>query len=281
MGVLKLTQIWIYPIKSLAGISLSEARVMGKGLEYDRRWMLVDENGVFITQRVYPSMALFHQKIDSEYLTITHGDDSIAVRLDFHSYINGLEVKIWDDTVTAFEVSPEHNRWFSDHLGFSCKLVAFPEEKPRRVDPDHVSREEHVSLADAYPFLLIGESSIDDLNERLSHPITIKRFRPNLVFSGGEPYEEDTWSQFNVGATKFEGIKGCARCVLTTVDPETGLKGSEPLKTLATYRKKNNNIYFGQNVIAHDHSTIRVGDAITLHTRTPVKNELSTKKVTS
>lgn len=281
MGVLKLTQIWIYPIKSLGGISLTAAKVMGKGLKYDRRWMLVDEDGVFITQRVYPSMALFHQRLDNGCLTVSHGEDSIVIPLDRHSYDNGFDVKIWADTVAAFEVSPEHSRWFSDRLGFSCKLVAFPEEKPRRVDPDHVSKEEHVSLADAYPFLLIGESSLDDLNERLSQPVTIKRFRPNLVFSGGKPYEEDTWKQFSIGTTNFEGIKPCARCVLTTVDPETGIKGSEPLKTLASYRKKDNKIYFGQNVIAHDHSTIRVGDDIAVHTHSLLKNEMALKKVSS
>ena len=145
-----------------------------------------------------------------------------------------------------------------------CRLVYFPEENGRPVDPLYNVNNEQVSLADAYPFLIIGQRSLDDLNSRLPQPLTINRFRPNLVFTGGEPYEEDTWRNISIGTTRFVGVKPCSRCFLTTVNPETGEKGIEPVRTLSTYRKRDNKIYFGQNLVALDHTEINVGDIITL-----------------
>lgn len=262
MGVLKLTQIWIYPVKSLGGIRVDSANVMGKGLQYDRRWMLVDHDGVFMTQRVHTSMALFTMGFTDGEFQVSHKHDVLSIPFEHEVIPTPLTVKIWDDEVTAFEVDTVFSRWFSDRLGVSCRLVAFPEENPRRVDPDHVASIQHVSLADAYPYLIIGENSLADLNERLGEPVTIERFRPNFVYSGGEAYEEDTWTEFAIGEAHFLGVKPCARCVLTTVNPETGVKGIEPLKTLSTYRKRNNKILFGQNVIALDHKSVHVGDQI-------------------
>jgi uncharacterized protein YcbX len=264
MPDLILTQIWIYPIKSLGGISLNSAKVMRKGLRYDRRWMLVDNDGKFITQRVHPKMALFRLTMDTTQMRIHHKEHSISLLLNHSISSNPLKVQIWGDIVSAFEVSHEHSQWFSEHLGIKCRLVYFPEENARPVDPLYRVSDEQVSLADAYPYLIIGQSSLDDLNSRLAQPISIKRFRPNLVFTGGEPYEEDTWGNFTIGSTQFEGIRPCSRCVLTTVNPETGEKGDEPLRTLATYRKRDNNIYFGQNLIAITPSEVHVGDTITL-----------------
>jgi uncharacterized protein YcbX len=263
MRELKLTQINIYPIKSLGGISLSSARVMPKGLQYDRRWMLVDEDGVCLTQRVHPAMALFKLAMEGNQLVVTHKENSLTLPIDGRSS-HAMKVTIWDDVVSANEVSQHCSQWFSDLLGIHCKLVSFPEENARPVDPKYKVNGEHVSLADAYPFLIIGQSSLDDLNDRLSKPVPMNRFRPNFVFTGGDPYEEDGWRNFNIGSTKFVGVKPCSRCVLTTVNQDTAEKGIEPLKTLATYRKRDNKIYFGQNLVAMDYNTIHVGDMITL-----------------
>lgn len=264
MPELKLTQIWVYPIKSLGGIRLSSAKVMEKGLQYDRRWMLVDSDGKFMTQRVYPAMALFKVTLEASQLVIQHNGETLALSLN-HTYKAGSqEVQIWHDLVSAIEVSPEHSQWFTERLGIKCRLVYFPEENARPVDPVYKVNGEHVSLADAYPFLIIGQSSLDDLNMRLEHPVPINRFRPNFVFSGGEPYEEDTWRNFTIGSNRFVGVKPCARCVLTTVNHETGEKGDEPLRTLTSYRKQNNEIYFGQNLVAIDLTEIHVGNTITL-----------------
>jgi len=264
MADLKLTQIRTYPIKSLGGISLSSSKVMEKGLQYDRRWMLVDADGKFMTQRIYPTMALFSLTIDKTHLTITHKGQSITLLLNPSLSSDPINVQIWNDSVSAIEVSPEHSEWFSTHLDLKCRLVYFPEENTRPVDPVFSARHEQVSLADAYPYMIIGQRSLDDLNKRLPQPLPINRFRPNFVFTGGSPYEEDSWRNFTIGHANFVGIKPCARCVLTTVDQETAEKGDEPLRTLATYRKRDNKIYFGQNLVAVGPSEVNVGDTITL-----------------
>lgn len=263
MRELKLTQINIYPIKSLGGISLTSANVMPKGLQYDRRWMLVDKDGVGLTQRVHPTMALFKLGIEKNHLIVNHKESYLNIPIDLQTS-QSMKVAIWDDIVYANEVSENVSQWFSDGLGISCRLVSFPEQNARPVDPKYKVNDEHVSLADAYPFLIIGQSSLDDLNERLTDSVPMNRFRPNFVFTGGDPYEEDDWRNFTIGTTRFVGVKPCSRCVLTTVNQDTSEKGVEPLKTLSTYRKRNNKIYFGQNLVALDFNTVCVGDVITL-----------------
>lgn len=262
---LTLSEIWIYPIKSLGGIRVETANVLLKGLQHDRRWMLVDENGVFMTQRVYPIMALFKIKFESSQFVITYKENSINLNFNLSSSNLVEPVTVWDDTVLAVEVSKEHSLWFSEKLGTSCRLFYFPEENPRLVEAEYNVNDDHVSLADGYPFLIIGQSSLDDLNRRLEIAIPMNRLRPNFVFTGGEPYEEDSWRNFSIGNTKFVGIKPCGRCVLITVDQDTAQKGIEPLKTLASYRKKDNKIYFGQNVVALDTGTVSVGDKLVLN----------------
>ncbi|MEO5976308.1 MAG: MOSC N-terminal beta barrel domain-containing protein [Chryseolinea sp.] len=265
MRELKLTQIWIYPIKSLGGIALSHSRVMKKGLELDRRWMLVDQDGVFITQRVHTILALFKLSIEPDHLVVNYNGDTIFVPLNRRGEHAPVQVQIWDDNVTACEVDERFSIWFSERLGIICRLVQFPEENPRQIDPEYSRPGEYVSLADSFPFLIVGDASLHNLNTRLDNPISMKRFRPNLVFSGGEPFEEDTWKEFTIGESSFQGVKPSSRCVLTTVDPETGNKGAEPLKTLAKFRRWNNKIYFGQNVVACNLTTISVGDKIMVH----------------
>jgi len=262
---LTLSEIWIYPIKSLGGIKLISTQVMPKGLKYDRRWMLIDENGMFMTQRTNAQMALFKLALEADHLVISYHQGSIKLSLN-HSYSNlPVDVTIWDDHVIANEVSETYSNWFSERLGLKCRLVYFPETNPRPVDPRYKVNDEHVSLADAYPFLIIGQSSLDDLNKRLDTPLPMNRFRPNFVFTGGQPYEEDTWRNFTIGGNRYVGVKPCARCVLTTVNQDTAEKGVEPLKTLSTYRRVENKVLFGQNVVALDYGNITVGDKILLN----------------
>jgi uncharacterized protein YcbX len=270
MKELTLTEIWMYPIKSLGGIRLTSAKVMEKGLLYDRRWMLVDENNVFMTQRVYPHMALFQVSVAHDTVSITKRnpidhDASISFHANTLTLNQSIRSKVWDDDVEVFEVDPSVSHWFSMHLGVTCKLVSFPEQNPRLVDARYKVNDEHVSLADAYPFLIIGQSSFDDLNSRLKEPLPVNRFRPNFVFAGGEPYAEDSWRNFSIGKNRFVGVKPCARCAITTVNQDTAEKGFEPLVTLSTYRKRDNKTYFGQNLVALDHGEVSVGDKITLN----------------
>ena len=264
MRDLRLKEIWIYPVKSLGGIRVRSSRVFEKGLMHDRRWMLVDSAGNFMTQRTHPGMALFKLSFGQDRITIRHYEHSIT--LSFNPETKGvpIETKVFDNPVTVFEVSGVYNDWFSERMELTCKLVYFPEENSRPVDPDYAINNAQVSLADAYPFLIIGEASLDDLNKRLKHPLPMNRFRPNLVFSGGDAFEEDSWRNFIIGKNRFVGVKPCGRCAITTVNQDTAETGSEPLATLATYRKRNGKVYFGQNVIAIDHKEIHEGDEIIL-----------------
>jgi uncharacterized protein YcbX len=264
MTGLRLSEIWIYPIKSLGGIRLSHARVMPKGLEHDRRWMLIDQQGNFITQRVHSKMALFKLSLSEKQIEIRFVNDSIY--LPMNSPVSGLPIRatIWDDDVEVFEVMGEYSQWFSQRLGIDCRLVHFPEEQKRLVDEKYNRDHDQVSLADGYPFLIIGEQSLDHLNRRLAVPVPMNRFRPNFVFTGGKPFEEDQWRQFTIGKNRFVGVKPCSRCVLTTVNQLTGEKGTEPLATLATFRKQNNKIFFGQNLLAIDYDEVQEGDSIAL-----------------
>lgn len=262
----QLTEIWIYPVKSLAGIRVKQATVLEKGLEHDRRFMLVDSANRFITQREHPELALFDTEVVGSQLRITHRVTRQAIDFELHTQpeATAISATIWNDTVSVFEVDPHLSNWFSAQLKFICRLVHFPEKNPRQVDRNYASHNEQVSLADGYPFLFIGQASLDDLNTRLAEPVEMRRFRPNFVFTGGEPYEEDNWKNFSIGSVQFTGIKNCARCVLTTVDPATGTKGVEPLSTLSTYRRKNGKVYFGKNVVAQNNGTISEGDFIKL-----------------
>jgi len=264
MSRLVLSEINIYPIKSLGGIRLKSAKIFEKGLEYDRRWMLIDEDNEFMTQRIYSKMALFKVSMTNDHFSITHKADSLI--LPFHHSVidHPMKAKIWDDVVDVFEVSQTYSDWFSDRLQMKCRLVSFPEKNSRLVDDRYQINHEHVSLADAYPFLIIGQQSLADLNSRLKEPVPMNRFRPNFVFSGGEPFDEDHWKKFSIGKNKFAVVKPCARCVLTTVNQDTGEKGIEPLLTLSQYRKKENKVLFGQNLIALNYVEVYEGDEIIL-----------------
>lgn len=259
----RISEIWIYPVKSLSGIRLQQAAVLEKGLEHDRRFMLIDAANRFITQREHPELALFDTEILDNQLRITHRvtKEAIGIAL-LPPEEKTLTATIWNDAVLVSEVDVRVNAFFSDQLKFTCRLVFFPEKNPRPADNTYAPGNQQVSLADGYPFLIIGQASLDDLNTRLAEPVEMNRFRPNFVFTGGKPYEEDGWKNFSIGAARFTGVKNCARCVLTTIDPATGIQGLEPLRTLSTYRRKNGKVYFGQNVVTLSQGIINVGDSI-------------------
>jgi uncharacterized protein YcbX len=266
--MLELSEIWIYPVKSFGGISLQEAHVTDRGLELDRRWLLVDESGRFLSQRENPELALFRPEIVGNFLRITHRVHlefiDIPLRPVFSEECSKIEVTVWDDTIEAFEVNQTITDWFSKLLGFSVRLVYMPDESERKLDPDYaITGDEITSFSDAYPFLIIGQASLDDLNGRLEVKVPMNRFRPNFVFTNGEAFEEDNWRDFKIGNVPFVGVKPCDRCVMTTVDQEKGVvSGKDPLKTLAKYRNFGNKVLFGQNLIGLGLGTVRVGDSV-------------------
>jgi uncharacterized protein YcbX len=265
-SILVLQEIYLYPIKSLGGISVSQALVEEKGFRYDRRWMLVDKKGDFVTQRQHPQLALLQVALSETQLEVFSKRDPsqrIAFDLDLASN-QELQVSVWGDQVLARVVSVEVSRWFSDFLQMELDLVVMPESSQRKMDPRYAVQGESVSFADGMPYVMIGQSSLDELNQRLEEPVSMDRFRPNLVFSGGQAFEEDQFTRIKVGEVDFQVVKPCARCVLITVNQQTGEKGKEPLATLATYRTVNNKVYFGQNAVALAPGMVRVGDLIQL-----------------
>lgn len=258
--------LYVYPIKSLAGVRLQEAKVEERGFELDRRWMLIDEDGQFLSQRTFPQMALVQVEIEAESLKVFHiASPTDFVRIPFDEEGEEISsVTVWDDEMPAQFVNPTIDAWFSKVLGTNARLVKMPLSTVRKVDPRYAVYGESVSFADGMPYLLIGQASLDDLNEKLESAVPMNRFRPNIVFSGGEPFIEDSFGEIQVREVQMKVVKPCARCVMITVDQETGVKAAEPLKTLAGYRKVGNKVLFGQNVVALSGGIIKVGDKLKL-----------------
>jgi uncharacterized protein YcbX len=271
--MLQLSEIWIYPIKSLGGISLKEAKITDRGLEHDRRWLLVDENGLFLSQRECSELALFQPEINGNSLIITHRIKQEVVHISlnqtFSKATSKTNVKVWDDTIEAHEVDEEISNWFSKMLDCSVRLVYMPEESHRKVEPDFSKTGNEInSFSDGFPFLLIGQSSLDDLNSRLKQAVSMNRFRPNFVFVNGDAYEEEAWDEFKIGQVTFYGVKPCGRCVITTIDQELGVKsGKDPLFTLSKYKKIGDRVIFGQNLISTQLGEVRIGDEIIILNR--------------
>ena len=261
----RISQLFIYPIKSLGGISVETIPVTDRGFQYDRRYMLVDENNRFLTQREYPVMALLQTVIDGNDLLVHHKKTiDLKLRLPLMPVHEGevTTVQVWEDICDAIYISPLADEWFSERIGISCRLVYMPETSRRQVDERYALKDDITSFADGYPILMIGQSSLDDLNSRMKEALPINRFRPNIVFTGGRPFEEDTMEHFIINGIHGYAVKPCARCVITTTDQETGNTGKEPLRTLASYRRVNNEVWFGQNVLTEGNGFISVGDSI-------------------
>ena len=254
-------QLFIYPIKSMKGIALHSAKALKEGFEHDRRWMLIDQTGRFVSQREHHQLALFETQIQAEGVLVSYQEDSILV--PFSAHLDAIiEVSVWDSTFNAQEVSTDISTWFSDRLNMSVRMVAMTDISDRHKAIIKPPFDTTVSFADGYPYLVIGEKSMKTLNEKLDTPLGLDRFRGNIIVSSKIAHEEDGWDAFNIGTAHLKVIKPCARCVMTTVDQSTGKVGKEPLKTLSTYRKKDNNIYFGANVIIEKEGEITVGDQL-------------------
>ncbi len=259
-----LSEINIYPVKSLRGIPVVAAAVEPRGLTHDRRWMLVDADGQFMTQREFPKMASIETAVNGGGLRVRCNGRELAVPADTLPGV--VSVGIWEGPVEAAMFDSDVNEWFSDLLEVACRLVSMPETSKRYLPPEYALRpgEDVVSFADGYPFLLIGEGSLDDLNSRLESRVSMNRFRPNLVVAGSEAFAEDGWKRIRIGETVFHLVKPCARCVTTTVDQTAGVKTvKEPLVTLSAYRNVNGRVLFGQNLIAaNPGGVVRVGDSV-------------------
>ena len=256
------SELHIYPIKSCRGLRLPTADVEERGFRFDRRWMVADESGLFLSQRKIPAMALIEVALGSGHLTVSApGMDRLAIPLEPDPR-TPVRTTIWGDVVHAQPYGDETNMWFSAFLGLPCRLVRFPDHVRRNVDTRYAKQGEHTAFSDAYPFLAISEASLADLNSRLAHALPMNRFRPNIVLAGCEAFAEDTWRSFRIGAVTFRATKPCARCRITTVDQLTGIPGDEPLRTLSQYRSRGSSVIFGQNLLHSGSGSVSVGDTV-------------------
>lgn len=265
MATLTLSALYRYPVKSCRGDAVERALVTARGLEGDRLLMITDADGHFLTQREYPKMALIEPTLGDELLTLRAPSMSA---LDVPKRSSGVAqtVIVWRDRCAAVDQGEAAAAWLSDYLGTHARLVHLHDDFSRATDPLYSRRpDDQTSFADGFPFLIISEASLTDLNHRLATPLPMNRFRPNLVVHGAEPFDEDQWQQIRIGAVTFDLVKPCARCAITTVDQATAAVGKEPLATFATFRRTNDGkVLFGQNMISSGKGTIAVGDPVEL-----------------
>jgi uncharacterized protein YcbX len=266
VGAPIVTALYVYPVKGCAGIRVTHAEVVARGFARDRRWMIVDADGMFVTQRTKPRLALVRTTLDGDDIVL-EAPGLPTLRLPVrHEAGERRAVQVWSH-VGAAVVHPEGSGWVSRYLGAPHGLVYMPDDHLRQVSPERARPGDVVSFADGYPFLLISEASLGALNARLPAPLAMTRFRPSVVVAGCAPFAEDGWAQLRIGALGFRGVKRCERCVVTTVDPETGQGGVEPLRTLATFRRspgEGNQVWFGMNLIHDGAGALAVGDAVTV-----------------
>jgi len=263
-----LTAVHVYPVKGLGGISLEKSAVTRRGLQFDRRFLVIDNNDTFVTQREIPKMATVWMEIEDGKVVFAAPDMEPLVLPAEPPELPSHLVRIWRSHVLAHHVSAEANAWLSEYLGFDARLVYMPDSSERKINPEFAKNNEIVSFADGYPLLVISEASLADLNARMvangGAALAMNRFRPNLVISGCEAYAEDRFGEIRVGDAIFRGVKHCARCQVTTTDQASGeVRGPEPLQTLGTYRNTPDGTMFGMNLVPVKLATVRVGDEVT------------------
>jgi hypothetical protein len=258
------TGLVFYPLKGGRGIATPDLELDALGPRHDRRWMVVDGDGSLITQREVPRLCLVAATPAPEGGGLrleAPGVDALAVP---HSTPDAprVMVRVWNDRCEAIDLGSTAAEWFSTYLGRGARLVYMPDTTHRRTDPAYDPVGSRVSFADGYPILLIGEESLAALNARLASPVPMNRFRPNIVVRGAAPFAEDEWRRFRIGSLRFEGVKPCGRCSVPTTDQATAERGTEPIRTLATFRTRGAKVLFGMNVVHRDRGTIRVGDQV-------------------
>jgi uncharacterized protein YcbX len=257
-----LSQIFVYPVKSLAGISVDHWPVDSKGLLYDRKWMLIDNNAQFLSQRRFPKMALIKTRIVDDKLILSAPNQAdLALPLDADDG-EEIEVVIWDDRCLAKTCGEVADRWLSEFLQGDCRLVYQADHDIRKVDPDYAFDTDQTAFSDGFPFLIVSENSLNALNQAMQLEFDMQRFRPNLVVAECDSYAEDTWRRITINDISFRLPKPCSRCSVPTIDPLTAETGKEPLTTLNRLRKWENKVYFGQNALHNKPGSLSVGESL-------------------
>jgi uncharacterized protein YcbX len=260
--MISVSELNIYPVKSLAGLGLQSVSLDRFGFTGDRRWMVVNEKRRFLSQREIEAMALISVELTQEGIRLAARVGAVSVPQPSPA-ARSVRVQVWEDSVNALDAGDEAARWLSEVLAADCRLVYMGEDAQRYVDGVYAREGETVSFADGFPVLLISQASLDDLNSRLSQPVPMNRFRPNLVVQGCEAYAEDNWRSIQIGAMILDVAKPCSRCVMPSIDQATAQKDGEILRVLAGYRRgADRQTYFGQNLLYTGSGELRLGDAV-------------------
>ena len=260
--MIRVSGLFIYPVKFCRCVEIDGAVVGATGFELDRRWMVVGDDGRFLSQREHPDLALVRVRVDEDRLSLEAPELPVLdVRLKEESKPTS-RVTVWNDECAAVDEGTSAATWFSNHLGCSARLVRLADDDARPLGASSAQPGDLVSFADGFPFLLTSTPSLDGLNRRLSLPVPMDRFRPNIVVDGCEPHAEDGWQGLRIGEVVFRVAKPCARCVVTTVDQATGERMREPLRTLSTYRTLDGQVLFGQNLVQENRGVVRVDDPV-------------------
>lgn len=265
MPHLTVSQLNIYPVKSLRGLSLPTMRLGTKGPAFDRRWLVVDGKGVQRTQRQHARMCLINTQLDDGVLTLSaEGAEPCSVDSAEVQQQAGLQrdVQVWRDTVEANDCGDEAAAWLSDFLGVECRLMYMPEESQRLVDPEYARHKETVGFADAFPILLCNQASLEDFNTHLNNPVQMNRFRPNIVVDGAEAWAEDSWHSIQIGELILTIASPCSRCIMPSINPATCEKQMEVIDALNKHRRTGRATYFGQNVLYQQLGSISLGDTV-------------------
>lgn len=247
---MRVSALWVHPVKSCRAVALDRALLDETGFRHDRRWMIVDPDGRFVSQRERPELARVSVAVAADHLALAvEGHGALTVALAPPGDAPPRRVAVWDDAVDAVRASPDAAAWLRSALGLDGDLVWMPPGSARPVDPRYARAVDRVGFADGFPLLVVGTGSLDALNARLEAPVPMERFRPNVVVAGAAPFDEDEWSVFRLGMVRCRAVKPCARCVIVNTDPRTGARGVEPLKALSALRTRDSKVYFGQNAV--------------------------------
>lgn len=261
MTQIEVSELAIYPVKSLGQITVDSVRTGRFGFDLDRRWMVVDTDGHMITQRKKSRMCLIQPGVSENSLWL-HASGMPDIEVFCSPDLPHRSVTVWEDQCLALDCGDEAAEWLSQFLDMECRLVFFPDDEIRQVDPVYAEPGDCTAFSDGFPILLISQASLNDLNRRLVTPVSMRRFRPNLVVTGCEPFAEDKWKKIRIDGITFRIVKPCSRCVVPNIDPETAEKSAEPNRTLSSFRRRDNKIFFGQNVIADNQGKLELGMSI-------------------
>lgn len=275
---MEIAALYIYPVKSCGGFEVEAMELLPHGPRFDREFMVVDAEGVFLSQRNVPQMCLIRVAIRNNFLILRNtGHQELWISLERKAGPERI-VRVHADTCTAVDMGNAAARFFTSFLGQTCRLVRYTTDQPRIRHSSALDQEISVGFADGYPLLVVSEESLADLNQRLvalgESPVSMDRFRPNIVVRGCPPYAEDHWPEIRTSGIVLKGANCCIRCVIPATDQETGERGKEPNRTLATYRsirdkEGNRVVIFGRNFVHLNTGTLHNGDLVEVITETP------------